>query len=213
MLGPTVEGLLAGTGRRADRGAVERLEALVGADARTLASELEKLVAFVGDRKVIGAADVDEVVTRTAEDDFFALGNAVEARALEQALVVLGRALDDGGSPHMLVGALAATLRRLLVEKERARAVVGERRITSARDWEAQIFPTVPAAEVGKKKPYGFWMKYQASTRFAGEELLDGLVALHEADLAMKTGQDGRLRLERVLLGLLGQPPARRSDP
>ena len=83
------------------------------------------------------------------------------------------------------------------------RAVVVERRLGNPRDWEAQVFPTIPAAEVGKKKPFGFWMKYQASTRFQRGELLQGLVALHEADVAMKSGQDGRLALERALLALL----------
>lgn len=203
VLGPVVQTLLAGTGKRADAGAVERLEALVGGDARTLASELQKLVAFAGDRKVIGADDVDEVVTRSAEDPFFALGNAVEARDLPAAINVVDRTVADGGSPHMLLAALAGTVRRLVVEKERARAVVGDRVVRTPRDWEAQIFPTIPPGEVGKKKSFGFWMKYQASTRFGRGELLDGLVALHEADVAMKSGQDARLQLERVLLGLL----------
>jgi DNA polymerase-3 subunit delta len=212
-LGPTVERLLAGTGKRADAGAVERLAALVGADARTLASELAKLAAFTGDRKVIRAEDVDEVVTRSAEDPFFALGNAVEGRDLPEALSVAGRVIADGGSPHMLLAGLAGTVRRLVVEKERARAVVGDRVIRSPRDWEAQVFPTIPPEEAGKRKPYGFWMKYQASTRFTRAGLLDGLAALHHADVAMKTGQDPRLQLERALIGILADPADPRRIP
>ena len=203
ILGPTVRLLLEGTGKKADAEAVEKLAECVEGDARTLAQELQKLVAFVGERKVITADDVAEVVVRTAEDQFFALGNAVEERKLAEALAVVDRSLGAGGSPHMLVASLASTVRRLLLEKERARAVVGERKLGNPRDWEAQVFPTIPAAEVGKKKPFGFWMKYQASTRFTRAELLGGLVALHEADVAMKSGQDGRLALERALLGLL----------
>jgi DNA polymerase-3 subunit delta len=76
------------------------------------------------------------------------------------ALGVVERTVADGGSPHMLLATLAGTLRRLVVEKERARAVVGERVLRTARDWEAQVFPSIPPEEVGKKKPYGFWMKY-----------------------------------------------------
>jgi DNA polymerase III subunit delta len=73
------------------------------------------------------------------------------------------------------------------------------------------VFPTIPDDEVGDKKPYGFWMKYQASTRFSREELLDALAGLAEADVAMKTGQDGQVRLERVLAGLLAAPAPERS--
>ncbi|GAO03429.1 DNA polymerase III subunit delta [Anaeromyxobacter sp. PSR-1] len=213
VLGPVLEALLAGTGKRVDRGGEARLAELVGEDARTLASEVAKLAAYVGDRKVIGAADVDAVVTRVASDPFFALGNAVEARDLPLALGVLDRSVADGASPFMLLGSLAATVRRLVVERERARAAVGERRIGSFNEWQAEVLPTVPEDELEGKKPYGFWMKYQASARFARAELLDALAGLAEADVAMKSGQDGRVRLERVLIGLLARDNRERSTP
>jgi DNA polymerase-3 subunit delta len=218
VLGPLLASLLAGTGKRVDPAGEARLAELVGDDARALASEVAKLAAYVGDRGVIGAKDVEEVVTRVASDPFFALGNAVEARDLEAAIGVLGRSIADGASPFMVAGSLAGTLRRMIVERERARKVVGQRRIGSAREWEAAVFPTIPDEEVGEKKPYGFWMKYQAAMRFTREELLAALVGLADADVAMKTGQDGRVRLERVLVGLLApstqaQPATERSTP
>ena len=102
---------------------------------------------------MIGADDVDEVVTRSAEDPFFALGNAVEARDLPAALDVVDRTVADGGSPHMLLATLAGTVRRLVVEKERARAVVGDRVLRSSRDWEAQVFPTIPPRRSARRSP------------------------------------------------------------
>ncbi len=203
-LGPVIAALLAGTGKRVDARGEARLAELVGDDARTLAQEVAKLAAYVGDRKVVGADDVDAVVTRVAADPFFALGNAVEARDLEGALAVLDRSIADGAHPVMLVAALASTVRRLVVERERARRAAGDRRIRDARDWEATVLPTVPEDEAKGKKPYGFWMKYQAAMRFGRDELLRGLAALADADLAMKSGLDGRIALERALVGLLG---------
>jgi len=205
VLGPVLEALLAGTGKRVDRAGEARLAELIGDDARVIASEVAKLAAYVGDRKTIGAKDVDEIVTRVAEDPFYALGNAVEARDLEGALGVLGRAIQDGASPFMLLGSLAGTVRRLVAERERARKVAGERRIGSFAEWQGKVLPAISDDELGDRKPYGFWMKYQASTRFSRGELLDALAGLAGADVAMKTGQDGRIRLERVLVGLLGR--------
>ena len=213
VLGPVLESLLAGTGKKVDRGGEARLAELVGDDARVLASEVQKLVAYVGDRKTIAAKDVDEIVTRVAEDPFFALGNAVEAKDLEGAIGVLGRAVQDGASPFMLLGSLAGTVRRLVAERERARKAAGDRRIGSYTEWQQKVLPAIPEDELGDKKPYGFWMKYQASTRFGRGELLDALAGLAEADVAMKTGQDGRIRLERVLVGLLAPRTAERSPP
>ncbi|HEY6003135.1 MAG TPA: DNA polymerase III subunit delta [Anaeromyxobacter sp.] len=211
VLGPVLEQLLAGTGKRVDHGGEARLAELVGDDARTLASEVAKLAAYVGDRKVIGAKDVDEVVTRVAEDPVFALGNAVEARDLAAALAVLDRSIQDGASPFLLLGTFAGTVRRLVVEGERARKASGGRRIASYNEWQAAVLPAISEEELGNRKPYGFWMKYQASTRFDRGELLDALSGLAEADVAMKSGQDGRMRLERVLIGLLAGGPSERA--
>jgi DNA polymerase-3 subunit delta len=213
ILGPAVAALLAGTGKRADPAAVERLRELVDADARALATELQKLVAYSGDRKVIAVADVDAVVTRVASDPFFALGNAVEERDLPEALAVVDRSIADGGHPIMLLSTVAGTLRRLVVEKERARKAAGDRRIGNVREWESIVFPTIPEEEIGKKKPYGFWMKYQASTRFGLAELLDAIAGLAEADVAMKSGQDGRMALERLLVALLAPETRGRKTP
>jgi DNA polymerase-3 subunit delta len=205
VLGPILESLLAGTGKRVDGRGEARLAALVGGDARTLAQEVAKLAAYVGDRKVIGAADVDAVVTRAAQDPFFALGNAVESRDLEGALAVLDRSIADGAHPVLVAATLAGTVRRLVVERERARRAAGDRRLRDAREWEAVVLPTIPEDEVKGKKPWGFWMKYQAAMRFSRGELLRGLAAVADADVAMKSGQDGRIALERVLVGLLAR--------
>ncbi|HVP68901.1 MAG TPA: DNA polymerase III subunit delta [Anaeromyxobacteraceae bacterium] len=210
VLGPLAAELLAGTGKSLDRQGEDRLASLVGADARTLAAELEKLVAYVGEREVIGAADVEALVARVASDPFFALGNAVEGRDLSRSLEVLHRSLADGASPHMLVASLAATVRRLLVERERGRVAARGRRIGSFSEWSALVLPTIPEEELGKKKPYGFWMKYQAAARFSRGELLSALASLAEADHAMKTGGDGVLLIERCLFALFGTGDAER---
>src|SRR5512143_966067 len=119
VLRPVLQALLAGTGKAVDAAAEARLAELVGDDTRTLASEVAKLAAYVGERKRITADDVEAMVTRVASDPFFALGNAVEARDLPRALAVLDRSLSDGASPFLVLGSLASTVRRLVVERER----------------------------------------------------------------------------------------------
>ena len=204
-LRPTIELLLGPSGKRVEPDAERLLAERVGEDARTLASELAKLVAYAGSREVITAEDVEQTVVRVAEDPFFAFGNAVEARDRAAALAVLDRTLADGGSVHMVISLLASTLRRMIEERERARRVAGDRRIASAREWESLVFPSVSEEERGEKKPYGFWMKYQASLRFSREELLRGLADVAEADVAAKSGGDGRVAVERLLVRLLAE--------
>jgi DNA polymerase-3 subunit delta len=212
VLRPVIEALLAGTGKTVDAAAEARLAELVGDDARTLAGEVAKLAAYAGDRKTIGVADVEALVTRVAEDPFFALGNAVEERDLARALAVVDRSLADGAHPLMLLTMLAGTVRRLVVERERARKAVGDRRLTSAREWEERVFPHVPEGEAKGKKPFGFWMKYQASQRYERTALLRALSAIAEADLGMKSGMDERPLLERVLWQLMASNEKRTEN-
>jgi DNA polymerase III subunit delta len=213
VLGPVLAALLSGTGKRVDREAEARLAALVGDDARALATEMEKLVAYLGDRATITAEDVDALVTRVASDKFFALGNAVESRDLPAALGVLRRSLQDGLAVQQLLASLAGTVRRLVVEQERGRLAAGGRRLASFEAWSAAVLPTIPGEELGERKPYGLWMKYQASQRFSREELLESLAALAEGDLAVKTGADGPVLLERCLVTVLSRrEPPRRTE-
>jgi DNA polymerase-3 subunit delta len=206
VIGPLLREMLSGTGKTIDAGAEDRLAALVGADARALAGEVAKLAVFVGDRKVIRAEDVDALVVRTAADPFFALGNAVESRDLPAAVGVLRRSLADGASPHMLVGSLAGTIRRMLVERERGRVAAGDRRIGSFGEWSASVLPTIPPEELKDRKPYGLWMKFQAAQHFGRDELLRALASLAEADHSMKTGSDGAVLVERWLVETLRAP-------
>ncbi len=209
VLGPVLAALLAGTGKRVDREAEARLAALVGDDARALAAEVGKLAAYVGERAIIGAEDVDLLVTRVASEKFFALGNAVESRDLPGALRVLRRSLEDGLAVQQLLASLAGTVRRLVVEQERGRLAAAGRRLGNFEAWSAAVLPAIPEEELGDRKPYGLWMKYQASQRFSRGELLEGLAALAEADLSAKTGGDGPVLLEQCLVDLL----SRRESP
>ncbi|HZY04849.1 MAG TPA: DNA polymerase III subunit delta [Anaeromyxobacteraceae bacterium] len=212
VLGPVLAALLSGTGKRVDRQAEARLAALLGDDARALAAEVAKLVAYAGDRATITAEDVEALVTRVASDKFFALGNAVESRDLPGALSVLRRSLEDGLSAPQLLASLAGTLRRLLTEQERGRLAAPGRRLPTFDSWSAAVLPAIPAEELGERKPYGLWMKYQAAQRFSRAELLEGLAGLAEADLALKTGGDGQVLLERCLVTLLPRSqPGRRT--
>ncbi len=213
VLGPVLAALLSGTGKRMEREAEARLAALVGDDARALAAEVGKLVAYAGDREAITAEDVDALVTRVASDRFFALGNAVESRDFPGALGVLRRSLQDGLAAQQLLASLAGTVRRLVVEQERGRLAAPGRRLSSFEAWSAAVLPAISGEELGDRKPYGLWMKYQAAQRFSRAELLEALAGLAEADLSLKTGGDGQVLLERCLATMLSRrEPSRRTE-
>ncbi|HUK66571.1 MAG TPA: DNA polymerase III subunit delta [Anaeromyxobacteraceae bacterium] len=203
LLGPWVESILEGTGKSVDAGALSALAERVGGDARSLSSEVLKLASYVGERKKITASDVEAVVTRVAEDPFYALSNAVEARDLALALAILDRNLEDGSSPILILQTLAGTLRRLIVELERGRRAVGDRRLASYDAWQDLVLPHIAKEELGERKPFGLWKKYEAAQRYGRERLLRGLGELGLADVEMKSGAEERPLIEAALWRLM----------
>jgi DNA polymerase-3 subunit delta len=95
-----------------DNEAARLLVELVGPEVALLASEIEKLATYVGERAVIQRADVARMVGAGRVE---AIWNALEAATTGQtseALELLGRLLDAGEHPVGLLAALGAALRK-----------------------------------------------------------------------------------------------------
>lgn len=188
-------------GKRLAPEAVARLDQLVGGgQVRLLHGELEKLALYVGDRKIIGAEDVDAVVERSREIEFL-LTNSVERRDVAGALQGLDQLLAAGGGLPQAVASLGACLRMLLAAHEATRAMGG--RLPgfgpAASSWVAAY------AESGLKmaNPNQAKFKAEAAARFTRDELCRGLARCAAVDLAVKSG-GGRLDVERLIWEVAG---------
>ncbi len=78
-----------------------------GADISKLRGDIERLLLYVGDRKAISAADVEEVAAdaATVQDDW-AVTNAIGAGDVARGLRELALRFERGDSPHGIVGQL-----------------------------------------------------------------------------------------------------------
>ena len=91
---------------------------LTGFDLRTFNTEMEKLVAFVGNRPQITVEDVKQVMHRSRLDPIYEFTNAVADRNLEAALFYLKTLTVQGIYPLQMLTAIANQVRRLLLAKE-----------------------------------------------------------------------------------------------
>ena len=102
-----VQAEMAREGRTIEQPAVKMLVDRSGEDISKLRGDLERLFLFVGDRKSISAADVDEVAAdaSTVQDDW-AVTNALGAGDAARGLRELALRFERGDSPHQIVGQL-----------------------------------------------------------------------------------------------------------
>jgi DNA polymerase-3 subunit delta len=98
--------------------AYSALYGMTGFDLRVFTGNLEKLVAYVGDRKEIRVDDVEAVLQRTKIDPVYELTNALSDRKPDSALFFLNSILESGIHPLQVFAALINQIRRLLIAKD-----------------------------------------------------------------------------------------------
>lgn len=217
---------IAAAGKTIDREAGQYILERTGLSMRALASELEKLVLFVGSRAKIDLADVTQVLSESREAGVFDLTNALCARDAGKGLRALRSLLAQREPAVMIVGLLAAEVRRLIL----ARSLLDERLggqfdtgMTYAA-FQARLLPRLQAEDAKAKTdeersgpktplpgihPFRLFNLFRTAAAFSQERLLHAMEEIAEADLALKTsGQPEALLLEQVLLSICATPGA-----
>lgn len=167
-------------GSRLDPAAARHLIELVGADTRMLATELEKLATYVGQRALITTSVVDLLVEDGQEQNLFAFIDQLAARRMGPALRGARALLEEGQAATYLLFMLARQVRIL----------IGVQELTDQR-----MRPEAIATELGQK-PFVIRKALEQARGFAPGELATIHARLLELDLATKTG---RIQAETAL--------------
>lgn len=157
-------------------------------DARTyllkLDNELEKLVSFALNRR-IEPKDVEALVPAEDVADIFKFIDAVSARDAAAAYHAVGGVLARGESPLVVLSHLARQVRLLIQAKEHPR------------------LPSEDLARIISAHPFVAKKVAQQAAHFTPEALERALVALLEADAAIKSGRLDETTALDVLIAAL----------
>ena len=151
--------------------ASEELCDILNGDLAAIRTELEKLTAYAGDRKIVTRADVDLLVISSRKYEVWDLADMLAARQPAQALEFLDSLLREGEAAPALLGALAWMYRKLLEAQELPAGTAG---------WQA--------SSRLKMRPAAAELAVQQSRKFPKSQLTSGLAALYEADSRLKSG-------------------------
>ena len=217
-------GELRALGRKPDGEALAALVEQVGPNARLLASETQKLVAFLGDRTQVTLADVDAIVTRGRHARAFALADALGERHLAKALRHLDEELwsmqsDRQKSEIGLLYALIAKVRAMLLAKE----LIREGWVRSSNDYRAFAaqLKNLPADRLPTDRRYNpadinafvLFRAAQHASHYSSEELVQAMDELLRSNRQLVGGsQEGGFVLQYALTRILGGKTARPLD-
>ena len=206
--------------------AVESLLARTGGEPRLFASELDKILAWAGEKGKVRAGDVEALVEDRRAEDVYAFFDAFGARDRGETLRRLTRLLSGrvlrtgereikGDEPlRAFFGMLVAEIRRLLVV--RARCEETRTRINPGLGYPAYQSSVHPKLAKGtplmEGKPYLWYKAYQRAGRFSVAELARGMRLCAAADAATKDSAPLEDTIAALVAGIL-EPNNPRSDP
>jgi DNA polymerase III subunit delta len=173
-------------GRQIEPPAVQLMVQWLGTDLARAAAELDKLTLYTEGRGNITVADVSAVVVATAGVNPFAITDALLAGDAKTALELLEKTLTQSGEEYRLLGMLGWHLRRVLKAKH----------LLVAGRSESQVFDTLRVFGPGQQLMRRFLARKSLS------QIAQDFRLLIRADLAMKTGRDGKATLQALIVGL-----------
>lgn len=197
-----------------------------GAGLRNFHSELEKLIAFVGDRKEILVDDVQKASEKSKQDPIYELSNAIGERDAPKALLLVQSLLKAKLVPLQILSAATKQVRKMIL-------IADLMRVASGRSWkrgmtygtfQKAVWPELSrckgAVLSGNAHPFAVYKALVHSDNYTFEELGEAMGILLEADIRLKTGtQDAGLVMEDALLRICGTSanpstsPASRPNP
>jgi DNA polymerase-3 subunit delta len=200
-----VEQELKPLGKRLAKDAEQELKERLGDDLRLIATELQKLADYAGDKAQITRDDVAAIVAPVREEEFFALAEAVGEGDLGKALQLfadeLRRKANASGVALPFLGGVASAVRKALADS--ARYAQLPPRELGYNEFQSRVFPQLEAELTGKKQkvphPFVAYLGYKRSRRRPRGFWRKALVRCAEVDFELKNGGDPRLAMERLL--------------
>lgn len=211
--------------KRISESALGCLVAAVGPHLRQLASEVEKLALYVGDRAEITPEDVAAVVSRSKHARAYALGEALGDRDLPRALRALDEELweirlkvDKDKSPIGLLYGLISKIRLLLLLKELVRlghlkpgADTNRVREALAR-LPSNLLPADRRYNPAAMHPFVVSKALAQVANYTAQELvqaMDTLLLCNQRLVSSSLEDD--LVLQQALVQIIGQPRASKT--
>ncbi len=132
QLGVFIRNEAAVYGKRLEPAAVEMLVHFIGNNLQDLATQIEKVATYVGERNPVKVDDVRQVASDTKVDTVFDLANALGEKNMGKALRSLHTMLRDGEAPLMLLAMMTRHFRQLRLVRELLEKKLSSQEISKA---------------------------------------------------------------------------------
>ena len=168
--------------------AIDLLRQLAGNDLMILSEEISKLELYAADSKRITEDAVEKLISRSLEQNIFALVDKVVKRDIKEALRIFYDLLKQNEEPIKILAVLSGQFRLIYQVKELTARGYGQKQI----------------AGMLKVHPYRVKLAAGQAGSFSSGDLIRIMDMLAESDLKLKsTGMDKKVVIELFLMQLV----------
>ena len=200
---------VAKTGKTATPGVFDVLFEKTGPDLRVFHNELEKLIAFVGERKEITPEDVEKTIRKSKHDPLYEMTNALSDRDFPKTLTFMESILDSGFFPLQILSAIINQIRKLILAKDLSQGEYQGKPLASM-EYGAFQKGVLPALQqetenplVRGVHPYVLYKSIAQAENYSMEELMEAMGTCLWADAQMKSsGSHSKWILEKLILNI-----------
>ncbi|MBM9614350.1 DNA polymerase III subunit delta [Desulfobulbus rhabdoformis] len=209
VLQDLVQQTLAKQGKTLASGLTDLLFERVGFHPVAVVMELEKVIAYVGERRQITREDLDLLVGRTRQEALFELTGAISAGNLAQALKIGQRLQENGIHPLAVVATLRNYVRTLMLFRSLLeQPEIGFQGSMSAQAFQNTCLPRLKEREQWKKElsghPFALYMQFKTASTMNLLLLGRWLKLLLKAELRLKGSPvQPEILLQHLLLSMM----------
>lgn len=199
--------------KKIDPRAVEAFFDRVGFHPVAVATETEKLVHYVGDRRNISLDDLATMVGRNREDALYELTDAFSKRQLGKSLVLLSRLQEQGVHGLAILATMRNFLRKLLIYRSlQMGSSPPWHKGMNAKEFQNSYLPALKANgewdELLGGHPYALFMSFTKAAEYSCPLLKKWLKMLLAAELKLKgSSVPQQLVLEEFFISMLKGTP------
>ncbi|WP_328159045.1 DNA polymerase III subunit delta [Cytobacillus praedii] len=153
--------------------AINLLMNYIGSNLFQLEQEIVKMALYIGKGHELGVADVEQLVSRTLEQDIFKLINSIMNKEIDQAFEILDDMFKQGEDSIKIINLIARQFRIIFQLKVLRKQGVSNGLMAS----KLKLHPFVVSSALGMCEQYDL------------DQLLNILSNLSNLDFKMKTGQ------------------------
>ncbi|MCE4046981.1 DNA polymerase III subunit delta [Bacillus sp. Au-Bac7] len=172
-----------------DNDALEALLSIAGTNLFLLTSEVDKMALYVQDSKLITKEIVEELASKSLEQNIFALVEKIINKRIDEALRIYYDLLKQNEEPLKMLAIITNQFRLIYQVKALSKTGYGQQQIAS----------------VLKVHPFRVKLAAGQANRFTDEELTRCISMFAEADYQMKTGAANKTMIIEMILFKLGQ--------